>query len=296
MVKRLDPKKAEAAIAWLEYKKAVARRPNGAWLQKRFARLARKVSRRLKAQMRWVVAETRKLPQFANEGKAVRYMATKTASSDIDIMLDDLPERDYLAEDVVAQSRPAYKKGAVTIQGKMKMAEYGVRFDLVNEDAVKWLKERQTVLLSDYKGTITDTTKKKISKLILDAVQNGKTYAETAKLIESEGDAGVFSDGRAELISVTEIGDAYIEGQAEMTRKFADETGLVVWKAWLNVDNDLDDECDDNNRQGWIENDEVFSSGDDQPLAHPRCLCDLVYQALTPEEGKPDDSQGPREE
>lgn len=36
--------------------------------------------------------------------------------------------------------------------------------------------------------------------------------------------------------------------------------------------------CDENSLAGWIPMDETFPSGDDEPLAHPNCYCELVVR------------------
>jgi hypothetical protein len=55
------------------------------------------------------------------------------------------------------------------------------------------------------------------------------------------------------------------------------ESGIVEGKEWiLGSEHDDDDECDDNVNDGVIPLDEAFSSGDMEPLAHPKCVCDVM--------------------
>ena len=71
---------------------------------------------------------------------------------------------------------------------------------------------------------------------------------------------------RAELIAVTEIGQAYIDGQLDQAERLA-ARGARLEKSWLTVGDDrVSDGCRGNADQGWIPLAQAFSSGHTGPL------------------------------
>lgn len=118
---------------------------------------------------------------------------------------------------------------------------------------------------------------------INDAVQLGRTeigvkvisiedlredYPESAKLIERYM-ADPISDYRAELISRCETANAYNQAQSDFFR----ENGIKT-KYWV-TDTNPCEICEANAGDGDIPFNDVFSSGDDRPDAHPNCQCVL---------------------
>ena len=80
---------------------------------------------------------------------------------------------------------------------------------------------------------------------------------------------------RAELIAVTEIGQAYIDGQLDQAERLA-ARGARLEKSWLTVGDDrVSDGCRGNADQGWIPLAQAFSSGHTGPLRFPGCRCAL---------------------
>lgn len=80
---------------------------------------------------------------------------------------------------------------------------------------------------------------------------------------------------RAELIAVTEIGQAYIDGQLDNAERLA-RGGAVLEKSWLTVGDDrVSDGCRFNADQGWIPLAQTFRSGHAGPLRFPGCRCAL---------------------
>jgi len=59
-------------------------------------------------------------------------------------------------------------------------------------------------------------------------------------------------------------------------------TGLYE-KLWI-TDGNPCEVCDDNAIAGWIPADEEFPSGDDEPLAHPNCQCELEMRRADEDE------------
>lgn len=80
------------------------------------------------------------------------------------------------------------------------------------------------------------------------------------------------SDERAQFIGLTETRDA----QAFGTTLGWAHSGKSVQKQW-ETNGDCCDACSDNEDDGPIDVDELFSSGDYAPGAHPGCDCDIEY-------------------
>ncbi len=145
-------------------------------------------------------------------------------------------------------------------------------FDLKNPRAVKYIKSRGA---ENVKG-INETTKSQLQTLIAKAVEDSKSYTEITKLIRQA--FADFSQYRARLIAVTEVGNGYEAGNRMLIDDVI-EGGLAMEKSWLTVgDANVDPECADNEAQGWIDVDQLFGSGHDQPLAHPNCRCTCLYR------------------
>lgn len=129
---------------------------------------------------------------------------------------------------------------------------------------------------------INDTTAKGIHAIIRDGIAKGTPYNQVAKQIAAKyaGFAAPSPLGhirsRAELIAVTEMGDAYVAGTVAAGKELK-AAGLAIEKHWLTVgDHRVDeDTCRKNEAAGWIEMDEHFPSGHANPLGHPGCRCDL---------------------
>ncbi len=151
-------------------------------------------------------------------------------------------------------------------------------FDLKNPRAVEYIKSRGA---ENVKG-INDTTREALRNIIAKATEDSKSYTEIAALIRA-----AFSEmakWRAQLIAVTEVGNAYEAGNRVLVNDLIDG-GLEMEKSWLTVGDDrVDPECIENEAEGWIPVDQLHKSGHDQPLAHPRCRCTELYRRKGSEE------------
>lgn len=272
----------DSARAYLAHKAGSIRRPNGKYLLRQEARLGAKTYRRFKAQQAWLLVATKSLSFFA-EAKGVRRIETKTAYEDIDAILDDLPFQEDMVDDIVATARATYKKGAVQGVEELNMGKFGISFDLVNDEAVAYLEKLKTLQLSDFRGSINRQTKDKIRRILVESAETGRSYTETSKLIAAQGEAGVFSRARGELIAVNQTGRAYGQGNMDMVDAFRTETGSIVQKFWQTVDDDrVTAECATNEEQGWIGYDDAFLSGDENAPRedNPRCRCVTTFRTV----------------
>ena len=160
--------------------------------------------------------------------------------------------------------------------------ELGAAFELENPRALTWIVEHAGEAIRG----INATTEAEIRSVVADGVAAGASYDEVARAIADrltsdatpKADAAIRS--RAHLIAVTEMGNGYVQGNAMVGQSLQD-AGLEMEKAWLTAEDDKVDElCAGNEADGWIPFDDQFSSGDDEPLAHPGCRCDLLQRAV----------------
>jgi SPP1 gp7 family putative phage head morphogenesis protein len=121
---------------------------------------------------------------------------------------------------------------------------------------------------------IDATTFDGIRNLLTDGIAEGRSHSALAREIRQRFEG--FTRDRAELIAVTEIGDAYSQGTLIQAGNLRD-AGLDMEKSWLTVGDDrVSDGCADNEAAGWIDIDDDFPSGDDAPLRFPGCRCSLL--------------------
>lgn len=114
------------------------------------------------------------------------------------------------------------------------------------------------------KMSVTDTTRDQIQQSIQTSYQLHENQDAATKRLS----AVVKDYPRAGVIARTEMVNAYSTG----ITTFAQQSG-ATGKEWQDVG--ATDECADNSADGPIALDDTFSSGDDQPPAHPNCRCGL---------------------
>lgn len=153
-------------------------------------------------------------------------------------------------------------------------------FGLRNPRAVAYLDAHGATLISQ----INEVTRGNIQTLILEGVNEGWSYNRIARAItQMYGEMAVgrpqqHIDSRAHLIAVTELGNAYEEGNAIVVRDLAD-AGLQMEKSWLTVgDERVSSGCRSNQAEGWIPLAQSFSSGQQRPLRFPGCRCTALYR------------------
>lgn len=158
----------------------------------------------------------------------------------------------------------------------------GIDFSLQNPRAVAYLEEHGAKLVT----RINETTRNKIQSLVAAGAERGLSYSQIAKEIVAAykefaiGKPQLHIDGRAHLIAITEVGNAYKEGEYQVVRG-ALEVGVQMEKQWVTMgDNRVSEECLKNELDGWIPAEKEFSSGDLHPLRFPGCRCDIHYQIV----------------
>lgn len=274
-------RKIDNARAYLQEKKGAARRRDARYKQTQEIRLRGKTFSVFTRQMNWTIDKMQQLSVFQTKG--VIMVSRKTIFEEIDDLVSEMPYNDQLVNNLAQVVQPTYKKGARTIYKELAMAKQGVDFSLVNIPAAEYVERLKTLHLSDYRGSISHETKIKIRNIITDQINEGASYQQAAQKIREQGEAGVFSKARAELIAVNQVGGAYGEGNHEMIDQFKAETHSIMQKEWITTGDDrVTEECQANQREGWLNYEENFSSGDSfaPRSSNPRCRCDTGYRAV----------------
>lgn len=148
----------------------------------------------------------------------------------------------------------------------------------VNARAAEYAADRSAELVTG----VADATRDQLRALVAQAIDENWSGDDLASAIEGSYS---FSADRAETIARTELVGAYTQGNAEVGR-----IAGAVGKRWvLGSEHGAgeSDECDDNADDGVIAFEEAFSSGDDFPPAHPRCVCS--FESVYPGDPGADD-------
>jgi SPP1 gp7 family putative phage head morphogenesis protein len=167
--------------------------------------------------------------------------------------------------------------------GDMK-SKFGseISLTLKNPRAVKFIATNGAAKVT----MINDTTREYIQTVLTEGLEQGWSYAKTAKAIKDRfaefaiGAPQEHIRSRAELVAVTESANAYGQGNLMFAQEMQD-AGLTMEKSWLTVGDDRVSEiCQENEDAGWISVDDQFPSGDDAEPAHPSCRCTCLFQTV----------------
>lgn len=120
---------------------------------------------------------------------------------------------------------------------------------------------------------INDITRAAVQALIEQAQRENWAYTKLATALRRQ--FAEFSATRAKLIAVTEIGQAYTDGQMAAAQK-RERLGVTTEKKWNDSgDGRVSDGCRQNSAQGWLPLAQAFSSGHQSPLRFPGCRCSM---------------------
>ena len=133
---------------------------------------------------------------------------------------------------------------------------------------------------------INDTTRKEIARIVSDGVKSGVSYNDIAKAIKDKFEEFAVPmpqkhvSNRAVLVAVTELANAYCEGNAQVGN-YLQDNGVKMMKAWQTLEDDrVSDGCKENERVGWIPINKEFPSGHMHPPRFPGCRCDFLQDIL----------------
>jgi len=223
---------------------------------------------------------------FKQQGRAllrkmgpIRTKLSETLADDFDDIFDD-------ATAVTSAKMQATidmgVDGAILVGGRSLIRDFNADlvFSLDNPRAIAYTKDHAADAI---KG-IDTLTKATIRSLVITAASNGTSYSTLARQILARFDQ--FAVGvpqkhirsRAELIAITEIGNAYQVGNFSAAHQIQDG-GLSLQKYWANKgDSRVSAGCIENTQAGWIDLDNAFPSGHDHPLRFPGCRCAAQYR------------------
>lgn len=205
--------------------------------------------------------------------KALATFETQFKESITDADLDSIFDLSNDAQRLIDLINLFVEKG-LTLGATALIAQFeaDIVFNLDNPRAVAYIGNHGASVVAG----IDDESKSQLRTILASATENGRSYNWLARAIRQKFND--FSTKRAKLIAVTELGNAYQEGNMIVARDLL-ALGLPMQKRWLTVgDERVDPDCQANADQEWIAVDEAFSSGADRPLAHPRCRCVLQFR------------------
>lgn len=261
---------------------AYKKRTDGRFLLVIEKRLVKRLDKVFKKQMKFVLDEVGKLSFFGEN--YLKNDAVDDTKEEIEDFVLAIPGQKEVTEEVISSMKSSMLKGGKSSVKYLKLFKFGISFDLRNEKAIEILTDRRKLELSNYKGNIHDTTKERILKILLDAAKSGQSYRTTAKLISAQGEKGVFSRNRGQLIATREIGRAYGEGNYIPVQEFSEQfPKRKTEKFWQTVeDDDVTEECEKNQSKGWVPLDHVYETKGSDEFAprksNPRCRCFQKYQ------------------
>lgn len=168
-------------------------------------------------------------------------------------------------------------------------------FDLPSPDAVKWADKNAA---KDIAG-VNKTTKNHIKNLVVNGLEEGESYSSVARSIKNQfkqfavGSPLEHIGSRAELVAVTEMGNAYEAGGAQLIGELKD-VGLKMEKSRGGPnDGRTSAACQGDLADGWIPEDEAFSSGIMDGLEHPGCRHHTQYRVARESESEVEELRGP---
>ena len=272
---------ADFLLFRLERNAVLAKRPNGKFINRQERRLISKLKGIWKWQAEYVIDKMKNVSIFRQQK-----VSANAVEDEFNRIINNLVGKQALTEEILFYMSVSMDKGGTTSVKKLKLLQFGISFDLKNKKAIDFLNAKKTLELSNYRGNIHSTTQDALRKILLDAANSGQSYQETAKLIALQGQAGVFSPARGQLIATREIGVAYETGNnipiQDFQLKYPDRE---VRKWWQTVgDNNVTPECKENQEAsddaGGLNIAAPFPSGDDHAprYGNPRCRCRTEYE------------------
>jgi len=224
---------------------------------------------------------------FRVQGKAVlkefvrfkRHFVEAGIDSALDAMLDDalavsVPSMTKLFGDVALQG---YEWGYADLAENLALQD---AFSLSHPKAVAWADAHAADMVSK----VNDTTKGHIKNLISYGLDEGESYGEVARSIKNQfeqfavGSPLEHIQSRAELVAVTEMGNAYEAGSASLSDEL-EAVGIEQEKARVGPDDGhTSDNCRADLGAGWIPKNEPFPSGVMFELEHSGCRHGTIYR------------------
>jgi hypothetical protein len=243
-------------------------------------RLARKHRGKMSAffrKQRGMVLDALQEKQYLFTESYRRLAETQYKLSDFNSAWDDIAglTQDELQVIITQMEAEGLTKGA-SVAESMFVPGKGGSFDLMNPRATNWFLEHGGNF--DYIENINRTTGKQLKTIIVDALENQRTYGQTAKAITDKFTD--FSRQRAQNIAVYETAQGYESGNRMLIDSVAD-AGVKMEKAWMNSgDEKVSDGCLTNSADGWIPLKQAHTSGHQQPPRMLKCRCYEIFREI----------------
>lgn len=160
-----------------------------------------------------------------------------------------------------------------------KALDLNVDLEKINLSAVKRATNFKTFKPWLVEWSINKTTIKRVWEIIADGIFEWQTYKDIAKTMESQLDAWLFSQARAETIAIHTVRHAYESWRHDTMRQLIQQ-GMKVKKRWSTVNDDkVTPWCKANESKWLIEFVENFPSWDNEaPRSwNIRCRCTVNY-------------------
>lgn len=262
------------------YVNALLNRPDGRFILSNVRRLEKNLRIYFGKQMRYVLDSMK--GEFP-VGDSKNSLQKNTTKKELKKITDNLPYQKEVADEIVLYMGNSIERGAKKMIAQKALGRFGIGWTTVNKKAADYLGKKLSHELSDYKGNIHHTTVDGILRILYDSYEQGRSYQETSKLIQEQGQAGVFSQARGELIATREIGVAYEQGNYLPIQSLKEENpDRDVKKYWSTVgDSHVTPPHAENEDFGWVELDFIYepSGGDEHAPGsdNPRCRCTQLY-------------------
>lgn len=187
----------------------------------------------------------------------------------VETALSIFPSKETIITSIESLINSTLLLGRETEQFQLSL--FGIDFNLLNPEASQYLLNYGSSLISE----VSETTKEEVTKITLAGLTEGLSWSKIASNIHFAFRG--FSARRAKLIAVTEVGNAFQEGNLTLAK----QSGGDVEKSWLTVEDDRVSElCRINQNAGWIPINEEFPSGHQRPLRFPGCRCVARYRLV----------------
>ena len=224
---------------------------------------------------------------FRAQGRAVlsgftrfkRHFAEAAIDTSIESMIEGALKVTVpaMVKDFSATGLAGYEWGYADLANNLGMQD---AFSLAHPDAVKWADKRAALRVAG----VNDTTKGQIRNLIVHGLENGESYGSVQRSIKRQftqfavGSPLEHIQSRAELVAVTEMGEAYEAGAATLSDEL-EAHGIEQEKSRVGPnDGHTSDACIADLAAGWIKKSEAFPSGIMSGLEHPGCRHGTIYR------------------
>lgn len=251
-------------------------------------KVRKKVMQHFERQHRFVVNTWRDLYDdvflwyYSTYGKSYNRQQSKALVQKFNSMEEyrEKMELDTMVEDIKPDIEKAivigYKQSYNT--HARELDKVGISFKLKNPLVEEYMNEFEDLQLSDYRGSISWTTKNRVIRELRKGVKEWLSYTEIWTNIQNL-DKSLFNKARASLIAANETGKAF-EVWNYIPMLEAEKAGAKVTKQWLTVHDDrVTEECRANENMGWIQLSLPYPSSDAiaPRKANPSCRCTMQY-------------------